>query len=372
MAPDALTAPARPAMKLLLVARRYPPDVHSGTETVFQALAERARRDHEVRLVLGFTRDRALLPADAVAVDLRGLSPGRAHAALWWAATRELVRWRPDAVLANSIEVPAALAPTVCIVHDLNFGVASRDRGTRARELFYRVKGRRFARVVAVSDVTRASLLALGLPQDQVVVVRNGVDLAQFAPRPRLPEPGEAPGTVRFVCPGRILPGKGQHLAIDALARLPRPLKERASLTIAGAVHDPIYLDQLRVQAWEQPVRFEVDVPSMGEVIARHDVVVFPTVMAEGFGYAAAEGLACGRPVIWSEQPAVREACGGLGLPVPMGDAAALRDAMRRLMEDPALRERLGREGRAFAEERYDWERVWRAYEGLLLTVARR
>ena len=42
-------------MKLMMVARRFPPDVRSGTERVFENLYHQARERHEVRLVVGFT-----------------------------------------------------------------------------------------------------------------------------------------------------------------------------------------------------------------------------------------------------------------------------------------------------------------------------
>lgn len=360
-------------MKLLMAARRYPPDVRSGTETVFEALYAHVRRRHEVRLVVGWTRARDQVPAEAVAVPLRGLAKGASHLslarAIWW----ESRRFQPDVVLSNSIEVPPTGRPTACIVHDLNFG--GEDRGFEAsmKRRFYVARARRLDVVIAVSEATSRSLVGLGVEPDRIRTVHNGVDLIRFRPR----APGEAspvtlgePGLVQLIYPARILPGKGQHHAIDAVARLRRDYKARVHLTLVGAVADPVYLDQLRVQAYGQPVSFALDVPDMAPYLRAADIALFPTIMQEGFGYSAVEAMASGLPVIWFDQPAIREATGGLGLAVTRDDVDGLRAAIMRLVDHPDERVRIGQEGRAWCERNLRWEDVWSRYEAILGAIA--
>ena len=116
-------------MRILMVARRYPPDVRSGTETVFAALYAEARKRHDVRLVVGYRESPAGFPPGAAAVDLRGRLPWVAMAR---AAAREAAAFRPDAVLCNSVET--VLPGALLVVHDLNFGRAGRSAGHVARE----------------------------------------------------------------------------------------------------------------------------------------------------------------------------------------------------------------------------------------------
>lgn len=365
-------------MRILMVARRYPPDVRSGTETVFASLFAEARQRHDVRLVVGFRERPDGFPEEARPVDLRRRGPV-AYAAMAMAAADEARRFEPDVVLSNSVEVYVPGVPNALIVHDLNFGKAERGVGSVLRERLYKVQGSRVARVIAVSEHTKRRLAEIGVPPDRVAVVPNGVDVERFVPRApeatmATPPPGmKAPPAplVRFVYPARILPGKGQHAAIDALGRMRPDQRWRAHLTLVGAVADGIYADQLRVQAYNLPVAFAHDVPDIVPYYQDADVVLFPTLMEEGFGFTAVEGMACGKPVIFYDQPAVREATGGIGVPVPRDDASALRDAMLRLMDDPAERARLGREGRAFVEGR-SWARVWARYEAELAAIARR
>ncbi len=352
-------------MKLLLVARRFPPDVRSGTETVFERLLAEARNaGHDVRLVAGFTRDRALLPEGTVAVDLRGRGAA-AWLAMPLAAAAEARRFKPDVVLSNSIEVRVPGVPTVTLVHDLNFGGSGAGAGARARRLFYRGQAAGLSRVVAVSEATRAALLTLGIAPEKVVTIHNGVDLDRFSPAPRPPDKN-----VGLVQVSRILPGKGQHCTVDAVGRMRPDQREGLRVDIVGTVSDRIYADQLTVQAWNLPILFHFDVADVAPFYQRADIAAFPTRMPEGFGYAAVEAMACGLPVVAFSDPAVIEATGGLAVIVPRDDVPALRDAILRLARDADERQRLGAAGRAWVE-RYRWGGVWQAYERVLAGVVR-
>jgi glycosyltransferase involved in cell wall biosynthesis len=94
-------------------------------------------------------------------------------------------------------------------------------------------------------------------------------------------------------------------------------------------------------------------------LLERASVVVAPCEH-EGFGLAAAEALAFGRPVVAAAGGALLELVddGETGLFVPPRDASALRAAVERLLGDRELRERLGREAHARARGRFGWDAV--------------
>jgi glycosyltransferase involved in cell wall biosynthesis len=77
----------------------------------------------------------------------------------------------------------------------------------------------------------------------------------------------------------------------------------------------------------------------------------------EGWGIANLEAAACGTPTVASDSPGLRDSVqhGRTGFLVPHGDVAALADRIRALLENPAERERMGREARAFAET-FSWD----------------
>ena len=106
-------------------------------------------------------------------------------------------------------------------------------------------------------------------------------------------------------------------------------------------------------------------------VLSRASVFVFPSV-AEGFGLPVLEAFTLGTPVVHSDAPAVSEVAGGAGLEVARADPAhyprRLAEAIRSVLEDPALAERLTIRGRERVSA-YSWrdsaEQVWRLHSEL-------
>ncbi|MCH7838508.1 MAG: glycosyltransferase family 4 protein, partial [Chloroflexi bacterium] len=88
-------------------------------------------------------------------------------------------------------------------------------------------------------------------------------------------------------------------------------------------------------------------------------LVVSPSLY-EGFGLPAAEAMACETPVVATTGGAFPEVIdhGETGWLVPPGDARALADGIRLLMEDAELRERLGRAGRQSIVKRFSWRKA--------------
>jgi glycosyltransferase involved in cell wall biosynthesis len=83
---------------------------------------------------------------------------------------------------------------------------------------------------------------------------------------------------------------------------------------------------------------------------------VYPTIY-EGFGLPALEAMACGVPVITSEIASLPEIVGDAGILIPVDDADALQSAVRRILQDQVLREKLIQDGLARSKS-FSWERT--------------
>ena len=113
--------------------------------------------------------------------------------------------------------------------------------------------------------------------------------------------------------------------------------------------------------------------PVDGDAVApeRAAVVACPS-RREGFGVVCAEAMAYGRPVVAGDVGGLRDLVvhEETGLLVPPREVAALRDALRRLLDDADLRHRFGAAGRARIAEHFTWERfadeTLRAYDDAL------
>jgi glycosyltransferase involved in cell wall biosynthesis len=154
----------------------------------------------------------------------------------------------------------------------------------------------------------------------------------------------------------RMEPWKGHRVLIQALETI-HPIGGWTCWIAGGAQrpHEEAHLAEMYALAQQLGIAHRIrflgqrdDVPAL---MASADVQVAPNLGPEPFGIALAEGMSAGLPVVSAEIGAAREivdpACGIL---VPPDDPAALGEALRRLVLDPALRARMGAAGPPHAQ----------------------
>jgi glycosyltransferase involved in cell wall biosynthesis len=357
---------------MLLASRVFPPDVVSGISTVMWNLWDRLRRQHETRLVAGFVRDLSLLPRGCDPVRVDGAAVLRSRLAFDLACRLAARRFRPDVVVSYGIEVPPALAPTVGLLTDPHLGGSPWGTLRGLRDAFFRRRIGAMSVAVAPTQAARGRCIDFGIPAERIRVAWPGVDTVQLVPEegaPALPD-ADSGEPARLLYAARIVPGKGQHVAIEAVKGLPERLRKRVRLALVGPVEDPQYFASLQRRAAGAPVDFHPQVPELAPWYRQAHIVLFPTTSEEVFGYSAVDGMACGKPVIFSRFSALEEATGGVGVPVPAGDVKALGQAIRELLQDPARCAELGQAGRKLVVERYSWERAAARYREIVEGVA--
>ena len=313
-------------------------------------------------------RDPADLPSDVPAavrrLDLKVASPYRRIPLAFPALAR-----REGAALAHVhyFVSPRLACPAVVTVHDISYARAPELFSRRDRTLLRLVRGsvRRAARVIAVSEFTRADVCDhYDLDPSRVVAISNGVS-DQFRPQPGAQERvRERFGIDRpyVLCVGALQPRKNIPLAIEAYAQLVGRGTE-CELVVAGGDRGG------RLEALDAILRTRltgrvhlvghVEDEQLPALYSAARALVFPSLY-EGFGLPALEAMACGTPVIASNTTGLAEAVGDAGLTVDPLSAEELAEALRRVLTDGSLRERLIAAGHARAAE-FTWARTARA-----------
>jgi colanic acid/amylovoran biosynthesis glycosyltransferase len=198
-------------------------------------------------------------------------------------------------------------------------------------------------------------------PEGKLRVLYCGVDTQVFSPRPNVP--AESSARLRIVCVGTLHEVKGQPHLIEACALL-RDLGIDFSCRFIGRGPGE---GALRRMISRQGLEDRVTLvgPLARDAVIQElrgaDVLVAPSVISargqrEGIPVVLMEAMSCGLPVVSSRLSGIPELVGNErnGLLVTPGSASELAEALRRLASDPALRERLGREGRATVERDFD------------------
>ena len=172
-----------------------------------------------------------------------------------------------------------------------------------------------------------------------------------------------------IVYPAAFSKGKNQKLLIRAFARV-SPGFPGWRLRLLGRTEGR-YADECRLVAGRLGIGGMVDFPGYSRDMAgeygRCAFVAFPS-KDEGFPLTLADAAAFGRPAVMVHDWIGCAAAGGGVLARPT--VAGYADGMRRLMADPALRDRMGESARSFCMESYSRGKILDAWERLLNSVA--
>jgi len=189
--------------------------------------------------------------------------------------------------------------------------------------------------ITVPSKFARRTYIEMGVPPEKLRHVAYGADLSRFS---KVADPPV--DSFEVLCVGHIAFQKGVPYLLEAFEKFRHPHKR---LTMVGAVA-PEMEQFLKGKQWEH-VEFLGNVPHarMKDVMSRSHVVVFPSIN-DGFGMVIGEAMACGCPVISSENSGGIDLIkdGHEGYVVPIRDSASITDRLEQLAQDPVLRETMG------------------------------
>jgi glycosyltransferase involved in cell wall biosynthesis len=276
------------------------------------------------------------------------------------ALLREIRAFGPDLVHTHLVhaDVHGQLAAGLSGV-----GRVSSVHGTPAiyRREPYRTAVRlagRFTRVtIAISEHVRQFLEDVQLtPAHRIEVVPYGIDAARWTlavgDRARARSAlGLEDGDIAVGIAARLIPGKGHAFLLHAHAAAARR-SPRLRLLVAGDGPLREHLEREVARVGTATVRFVGYLSDMRAFMNACDILVFPTepALGEGFGLAALEAMASGRPVVATRVGSLPEVVSAreTGLLVTSGAVDELTGALLELADDERLRRELG----ARAEQR--------------------
>jgi glycosyltransferase involved in cell wall biosynthesis len=208
---------------------------------------------------------------------------------------------------------------------------------------------RSVARLIAISVAVASFLIRAGLPPSRVTTIHYGLDELPASPSELTPEEaGVLDHQTLVLAIGRLIEQKDHATLLRAFARVHADYPE-TRLAILG--WGPL---ESQTRALAQELRIEGAVTLPGRVeprdwLARADVFAHSSAW-EGFGLVLLEAMLAGLPVAATAVSAVPEiVTDETGILVPPGNSDLLGDALKRLVGDATLRERLGSAGRARA-----------------------
>lgn len=232
------------------------------------------------------------------------------------------------------------------------------------------------SKIIAVSNIEVNQYKQMGIPEEKIVTIPNGIDINYFK---NLPEKGKFRkdfGIVEkhiILYLGRLNERKGIEFLIRSYAELCNELDD-VVLILAGSDDGYKHKAELIVEELNiaNKIKF-VGYLSEAESLAAYvdaDILVYPSIL-EIFGLVPFESIMCDTPVIVTDDcgcgELVKKAnCGHL---VKYGDILELKNKMKLLVENPKLGMFFTKNGSKYIQDHLSWDQITYDFEAVYSTV---
>ncbi|QDU66695.1 glycosyltransferase [Engelhardtia mirabilis] len=232
-------------------------------------------------------------------------------------------------------QAPVAAEPLTPEEQVMADSIRERDEALRARIL------PAVTRFIAPSRFLRGSFVEWGIPEQQILHMRTGIDLRRFEGLER--RRGEK---LRVGFIGTIVPHKGLHVLLQAWQQLPADLRAKAELAVYGPTeHNPPYVRAVRELATSMgvPLRGRLKAGDVAEILRGVDLLVVPSVWYENSPLIILEALATRTPLMVSNLGGMAELVEPevTGFRFEVGDPRDLGHRLRLILEEPGQLEAL-------------------------------
>jgi glycosyltransferase involved in cell wall biosynthesis len=207
--------------------------------------------------------------------------------------------------------------------------------------------------IVTVTETIKSKLLAYGIPEEKITVITNGVESDLFRVDAS-PSRSEVRRTVIFT--GNLASYQGVDNLLFAFAKVAEKRPDVRLLVVTNSSFEPY-----ERQAAELGIRGRIDLSSApfsehGRLLAGAAVAVNPRIDCDGIPQKLLNYMAAGRPTVSFAGSAPCIEHGDTGWVVANGDIDAFAGGLLKLLDDPALADRLGQAAQAAVASRFTWQ----------------
>ena len=235
------------------------------------------------------------------------------------------------------------------------------------------------SKVIALSRVEAEQYRSLGVPEEKIAIIPNGINLSEYAelpPKGTFKKKFNIPEDKKIILyVGRIHKIKGIDFLVKAYAYLINKMNFRdAILVIAGP--DDGYLGEVKSLVHNLGALGSViltgSLSERDKIKAYNDASIVAYLgPSEPYGLVSLEAAACKTPVIVAQGTPMAEVVnrGKFGYSIKYGDVASLAFALRNILNNEEFAKNLGRNGRIYILNNFDWSKIIEKYEQMYREV---
>lgn len=188
------------------------------------------------------------------------------------------------------------------------------------------------------------------------------------------PEPTD--GLIKIIFTARMVEDKGTMILIDAAKKLEAEYKGKVQFLLCGGLDtnpNGITKKMLESKCDGKYIQWLGHRKDVLELLKQSHIMAFPSWYREGLPKSVIEAEAIGRPVVTTDSVGCRDTVidGKNGFMIPIKDSDALAAALKKLIDNPKLRQDMGRNAREFAVSKFDIKEVVKVhmdvYDGILM-----
>lgn len=200
---------------------------------------------------------------------------------------------------------------------------------------------------IAISEEIRRQLISYYRLKKAPELIYNPVDTKRFRIDSRHFHEG-----IVVVTAGRLSEQKNQKLLIDTVKELKKEGMEIKLIILGDGPLKQELQEYVEKAGLGEAVKMPGNVDNIEDYFAEADIFALSSIY-EGLPLVILEAMAAGLPILTTDVGGIRDVLGEEGILVPPGDRQAYRDALRKLVGDQELREKLGKEAKKNSD-RYD------------------